>query len=98
MIIKPIRNMILVEKAAAKKTTDSGIIIQSAKATVEKTVLARVIEAGPGDYNPKGEFVPTCVKAGEYVVVFAEAGEELKFAGPGVFIITAQDVIAVVED
>jgi hypothetical protein len=31
-------------------------------------------------------------------VVFAEAGEELQFMGDGVYMITAQDVIAVVED
>lgn len=97
MIIKPTRNMMLIEKAVVNKTTESGIIIQS-KASPDKTVLARVVAVGPGDYNAKGEFIKPDIKVGEYVVVFADVGEELKIAGEGKFIVSVTDVIAVVED
>ena len=96
MKVKPTYNRILIQKPEANKTTESGIIIQG-KPT-EKTVLAKVLAVGPGETDKTGKIVPMFVKVDDIVVVLAEAGEELKFAGDGVFMVSYLDIIAVIDE
>jgi co-chaperonin GroES (HSP10) len=57
-----------------------------------------VVAVGPGETDRHGNLVPLTIVPNDIVVVLAEAGEEMKFAGPGLFMVTVQDVIAVIDE
>ena len=86
--IKPLEDRIVVKAVEAEQTTASGLVIpDTAK---EKPQEGEVIAVGPGRVDDNGNRVPLDVSVGDKVIFSKYGGEEL-------LILSARDVLAVVE-
>ena len=92
--IKPLEDRILVKSIEAEKTTASGLVIpDTAK---EKPQEGRVLAVGPGRFED-GVRVPLDVQVGDKVIFSKYGGTEVKFSGVEYLVLSARDVLAVVE-
>ena len=93
--IKPLEDKVLVQIVEAETTTASGLVIpDSAK---EKPQEAPVIAVGPGRANDKGELTPVGVNEGDTVIFSKYGGTELKYNGEEYLLLSARDLLAVIE-
>ena len=93
--IKPLEDKVLVQIAEAETTTASGLVIPDSAA--EKPQEAVVIAVGPGRLDDSGNRVPVDVKEGDTVVFSKYGGTELKYGGEEYLLLSARDLLAVVE-
>jgi chaperonin GroES len=92
--IKPLEDRIVVQASEAETTTASGIVIpDTAK---EKPQEGTVLAVGPGRYED-GNRVPLDVKVGDKVLYSKYGGTEVKYAGEEYLVLSARDVLAVLE-
>ena len=94
--IKPLEDRILVQPLDAEQTTASGLVIpDTAK---EKPQEGKVLAVGPGRFDDDGEKrIPLDVAVGDTVVYSKYGGTELKYQGEEYLILSARDVLAVIE-
>ena len=93
--IKTLEDKVLVQIVEAETTTASGLVIpDSAK---EKPQEATVIAVGPGRANDKGELTPVGVNEGDTVIFSKYGGTELKYNGEEYLLLSARDLLAVIE-
>lgn len=93
--IKPLEDRIVVKALEAETTTASGLVIpDTAK---EKPQEGEVIAVGPGRIDDKGNRVPMDVSEGDTVIYSRYGGTDVKYAGEEYVILSARDVLAVVE-
>lgn len=95
MKIRPLNDRVLVLRTGEEEKTSGGIIIpDTAK---EKPQEGKVIAAGSGKVNEKGERVPLDVKAGDAVLFGKYSGTEIKIDGVEHLIMREDDILAIVE-
>jgi chaperonin GroES len=93
--IKPLEDRILVQANEAETTTASGLVIpDTAK---EKPQEGTVLAVGPGRFDEKGSRIPLDVNVGDTVIFSKYGGTEVKWAGEEYLVLSARDVLAVVE-
>jgi chaperonin GroES len=93
--IKPLEDRIVVQALEAETTTASGIVIpDTAK---EKPQEGTVIAVGPGRVDEKGNRIPVDVSEGDVVLYSKYGGTEIKYAGQEYLVLSARDVLAVIE-
>ena len=93
--IKPLEDRIVVKTLEAETTTASGLVIpDSAK---EKPQEGEVLAVGPGRVDDNGNRVPLDVAIGDKVIYSKYGGTEVKYSGEDYLILSARDVLAVVE-
>ena len=94
--IKPLEDRILVQPLDAEQTTASGLVIpDTAK---EKPQEGKVLAVGPGRFDDEGEKrIPLDISVGDVVVYSKYGGTEVKYDGSEYLILSARDVLAVVE-
>ncbi|MCP2260183.1 chaperonin GroES [Streptoalloteichus tenebrarius] len=93
--IKPLEDKILVQASEAENTTASGLVIpDTAK---EKPQEGKVLAVGPGRVDDKGNRVPVDVNVGDTVIYSKYGGTEVKYNGDEYLILSARDVLAVIE-
>ncbi|WP_312347295.1 co-chaperone GroES [Actinomyces sp.] len=93
--IKPLEDRIVIRQVEAERTTASGLVIpDTAK---EKPQEGEVIAVGPGRIDDKGNRVPMDVSEGDTVIYSRYGGTDVKYAGEEYVILSARDVLAVVE-
>ncbi|HAX69338.1 MAG TPA: co-chaperone GroES [Anaerolineae bacterium] len=94
MSFKPLGSRVLVEPVEQEEMTASGIILpETAK---EKPQQGKVLAAGPGDRNDKGERVDMDVKAGDIVLFAKYSGTEVKMDGKKLLILRESDILGIV--
>ena len=92
--IKPLEDRIVVQANDAESTTASGLVIpDTAK---EKPQEGTVLAFGPGRFED-GNRVPLDVKVGDKVLYSKYGGTEVKYAGEEYLVLSARDVLAVIE-
>ena len=92
--IKPLEDRIVVKPLDAEQTTASGLVIpDTAK---EKPQEGEVMAVGPGRFED-GNRVPLDVTVGDKVVYSKYGGTEVKYDGEEYLILSARDVLAVIE-
>ena len=92
--IKPLEDRVVVQANEAETTTASGIVIpDTAK---EKPQEGTVIAVGPGRFED-GNRVPVDVKVGDTVIYSKYGGTEVKYAGEEYLVLSARDVLAIIE-
>jgi chaperonin GroES len=96
MKVRPLRDRVLIERLEeAEQKSIGGIIIpDTAK---EKPQQGRVIAAGKGRVNDKGEVFPLDVKEGDTVLFGKYAGNEIKIEGREYLIIREDEILGVTE-
>lgn len=93
--IKPLEDRIVIKQVEAEQTTASGLVIpDSAK---EKPSEGEVLAVGPGRIDDNGNRVPLDVKVGDIVLYSKYGGTEVKYGGSEFLVLSARDVLAVVE-
>ena len=93
--IQPLEDKILVEANEAETTTASGIVIpDTAK---EKPQEGKVLAVGPGRYDDNGKRIPIDVVEGDVVIYSKYGGTEVKYGGEDYLVLSARDLLAVVE-
>ncbi|GAB2615582.1 co-chaperone GroES [Pseudactinotalea suaedae] len=93
--IKPLEDRIVVKASEAEQTTASGLVIpDTAK---EKPQEGEVLAVGPGRVDDNGNRVPVDVSVGDKVIYSKYGGTEVKYGGEDLLILSARDVLAVVE-
>jgi chaperonin GroES len=94
--IKPLEDRIVVKPLDAEQTTASGLVIpDTAK---EKPQEGEVLAVGPGRYDDEGEKrIPLDVKIGDTVLYSKYGGTEVKYSGQEYLILSARDVLAIIE-
>ena len=92
--IKPLEDRIVVQAVEAETTTASGLVIpDTAK---EKPQEGMVLAVGPGRYED-GNRVPLDVAVGDKVLYSKYGGTEVKYAGEEYLVLSARDVLAVIQ-
>ena len=95
MDLQPLGDRLIVEALEDEETTASGIVLpDTAK---EKPQRGRVLAVGPGGRNDKGEIVPMDVAEGDEIIFSKYGGTEVKFGADEYLILSARDVLAVVD-
>ncbi len=93
--IKPLEDRIVVQANEAETTTASGIVIpDTAK---EKPQEGTVLAVGPGRVDDSGKRIPIDVKVGDTVLYSKYGGTEVKYGGEEYLVLSARDVLAVIE-
>ena len=93
--IKPLEDRIVIKQVEAEQTTASGLVIpDTAK---EKPQEGTVLAVGPGRIDDKGNRVPIDVKVGDVVLYSKYGGTEVKYGGEEYLVLSARDVLAVIE-
>jgi chaperonin GroES len=94
--IKPLEDRIVVQTLEAEQTTASGLVIpDTAK---EKPQEGKVLAVGPGRFDDDGEKrIPLDVQVGDTVLYSKYGGTEVKYGGEEYLILSARDVLAVIE-
>lgn len=94
--IKPLEDRIVVQPSEAEETTASGLVIpDTAK---ERPQEGTVLAVGPGRWvDDGGKRVPLDVKEGDTVLYSKYGGTEVKYSGEEYLVLSARDVLAVIE-
>ncbi len=93
--LKPLGGRVIVEPIEQEEVTAGGIILpDTAK---EKPQEGKILAAGPGDRDEKGERVPLDVKVGDKVLFAKYSGTEVKMDGKKLLIMRESDILAIVE-
>ncbi|MCB0919916.1 MAG: co-chaperone GroES [Actinobacteria bacterium] len=94
--IKPLEDRILVQQLDAEQTTASGLVIpDTAK---EKPQEGKVLAVGPGRFDDEGDNrIPLDISVGDTVIYSKYGGTEVKYNGEDYLILSARDVLAIVE-
>jgi len=94
--IKPLEDRILVQTLEAEQTTASGLVIpDTAK---EKPQEGKVLAVGPGRFDEDGEKrIPLDIKVGDVVIYSKYGGTEVKYNNEEYLLLSARDVLAIVE-
>ena len=91
--LQPLEDRIVVKPGEGEEMTASGLVIpDTAK---EKAQEGEVIAVGPGRFED-GARVPLDVKAGDTVIYSKYGGTEVKVGGEDYLILSARDVLAIV--
>ncbi|MDZ7837513.1 MAG: co-chaperone GroES [Actinomycetota bacterium] len=96
MNYKPLADRLLLKVKKAEEKTKSGIVLpDSAK---EKPQEGKVVAAGPGARDKKGERIPMEVSVGQNVLYSKYSGTEVKIEDQEYLIIKETDILAIIED
>ena len=92
--LRPLEDRIVVKANEGEEMTSSGLVIpDTAK---EKPQEGSVIAVGPGRFED-GTRVPLDVKVGDKVIYSKYGGTEVKLDGEDHLILSARDVLAIVD-
>ncbi|HEN21271.1 MAG TPA: co-chaperone GroES [Desulfobacteraceae bacterium] len=94
MNIRPLNDRVIVLRIKEEEKTSGGIIIpDTAK---EKPQEGKIIAAGIGKLNEKGERIPLEVKKDDHVLFGKYAGNEIKVDGVEYLIMREDDILGIV--
>lgn len=96
MNVKPLRDLVVVEKDVAAERSAGGIIVPE---TVDERTLTGVVKAvGPGKVTDSGVLVPVSVKVGDRVSFTRNSLMEVKVSGKTVNLLQETSILCVVSD
>ena len=93
--IKPLSDYLLIEPLERETKLPSGIVIpDTAK---EKPQEGKIVAAGPGKRDEKGDIIPLGVKEGSIVMYKKWGGTDIKIEGKELLLVREEDILAVIE-
>lgn len=94
--IKPLEDRILIQTLDAEQTTASGLVIPDT--AQEKPQEGKVVATGPGRFDEDGgKRIPLDISVGDVVIYSKYGGTEVKYEGDEYLLLSARDVLAIVE-
>jgi len=95
VVLKPLEDRIVVKPLEAEQTTASGLVIpDTAK---EKPQEGKVLAVGPGRFDESGKRIPVDVQVDDVVLYSKYGGTEVKYDGEEYLVLSARDVLAIIE-
>jgi len=94
MKIRPLQDRIIVERIEEEVKKGGIIIPDTAK---EKPQQGKVIAAGPGRFDEKGNRIPMEVKKGDSILFGKYSGSEVRLDETEYLIMREDDVLAIIE-
>jgi chaperonin GroES len=95
MKFKPLNDRVIVTRVEKEQKTAGGIIIpDTAK---EKPQEGKIVAAGPGKLDDKGNRIPLEVKKGDRILFSKYAGTEIKIDGVEHVFMKEDDILAVID-
>ena len=95
MKLKPLNDRVIVTRVEKEQKTAGGIIIpDTAK---EKSQEGKIVAAGPGKLDDKGNRIPMEVKEGDRILFSKYAGTEIKIDGVEHIFMKEDDILAVID-
>ena len=92
--LRPLADRVVVQPSLGEETTKSGIVIpDTAK---EKPQEGVVLAVGPGRFED-GQRLPLDVSVGDTVLYSKYGGTEVKYNGEEYLVLSARDVLAIIE-
>jgi chaperonin GroES len=95
MILRPLLDLVVIQRVAAEEKTAGGIFIPDT--AQEKPVEGEIVAAGPGARSEDGKVHPLGVEVGDRVLFGKWSGTEIKLDGEELIIIKESDLLGVVE-
>lgn len=95
MLIKPIRDRLLVKPEEKDTVTASGIVIPDNAA--EKPLKGKVLAVGTGKIAEDGTIIPLVIKEGDTVLYSKMTGQTVKIENQEHLILKEDDVMAVIQ-
>lgn len=95
--IKPLSDNVFIEPVEDEKTTESGIVIPET-ADKERPMKGKIVAAGPGKRNEKGELIPMPVSVGDFVLFRKYGPDEIEIDGKTYLVGQASDILAIIKD
>src|SRR6201996_7301601 len=96
VVIKPLEDRVVVRPLEAGQTAASGLEIPDTPK--ESPQEGEVRAVGPGRFDDAGtKRVPIDVKVGDVVLYSKYGGTEVKYAGEEYLVLSARDVLAVID-
>lgn len=96
MQLKPVNDRIILKAIEIEHRTSAGIIIPET-VDKERPEKAEVVAVGPGKMLDNGSRQPIDVKVGDTVIFKKYAPDEIKLDDDTFLVISAEDVMAIVE-
>lgn len=96
-MLRPIGNRVLVKIKEIENKTASGIILPEKVVKAKKETTGEVVVVGPGECLDSGNFRAPDVKVGEIVLFSEHAGTEVLFEGEEYLLLSAGEILAVIE-
>ena len=93
--IKPLEDRVVIQQLEAETTPASGLVLPDT--ATEKPQEGKVVSVGPGRVDDNGNRVPVDVAEGDVVIYSKYGGTEVKYGGEEFIILSARDVLAIVE-
>jgi chaperonin GroES len=94
-VLKPLEDRVVVKTLEAEQTTASGLVIpDTAK---EKPQEGEILAVGPGRLDDNGKRVALDVNVGDVVLYSKYGGTEVKYDGQEYLVLSARDLLAVIE-
>ena len=95
MRFKPLNDRVIVTRVEKEQKSAGGIIIpDTAK---EKPQEGKIVAAGPGKLDDKGNRIPLEVKEGDRILFSKYAGTEIKIDGVEHVFMKEDDILAVID-
>ena len=95
MKLKPLNDRVIVTRVEKEQKTAGGIIIpDTAK---EKPQEGKIVAAGPGKLDDKGNRISMEVKEGDRILFSKYAGTEIKIDGVEHIFMKEDDILAVID-
>jgi chaperonin GroES len=95
MIVKPLRENVLIKRVEEENRTAGGIILPDT--VKEKPSEGKIVAIGEGRVTPDGKVLPMNVKVGDVVLFSKWTGTEIKVNGEPHLIIKEGDILAIIE-
>lgn len=95
-MLRPLHDYVVLEKVKEEEKTESGIILTTKEAKEEPS-HGIVVAVGPGKTGDDGKVTPIDLKEGQEVIYKKYSGTDVKDEGKDYLLITAEDILAVVE-
>jgi len=86
------RNVVIDKKWGAPTITNDGVTVAK-----EKPQEGKVLAVGPGRFDESGKRIPVDVQVGDVVLYSKYGGTEVKYSGQEYLVLSARDVLAVIE-
>ena len=93
--LKPLADKVIVQKLDPEEKTAGGIVLPDTAR--EKPQEGKVIAAGPGAVDDKGQRKPIDVKEGDHVLFAKYSGTEVKLEGEEYLILSERDILAIIK-
>lgn len=93
--LKPLNDHIFIEPVSEEKTTKSGIVLPES-AEKEKPIKGKVVAAGPGKIDEKGNRIKMSVKVGDLVLFKKYGPDEIQVDGKKYLVGEESDILAII--